>query len=100
MTHLQRNGWSGWLIVSLLSLSMSSTFYAQSQQKPDGPTKSALERIAALLQQSGESYTKVDENIWKIKFKGNVLTEFNVLITCVPGDLLVVLVIIAQKKCK
>ena len=97
MTPLQRNRWIGWLIVLLLSLSMSSNPYAQSQQKPGGPGKSNLEKIAGLLDQSGESYTRVEENTWRIKFKGKVLTDFNVLITS-AGDSLVVLVIIAEKK--
>ena len=84
-------------MISLLSLSMSSNFYAQSQQKPAGPGKSNAEKITALLDQSGESYTRVEENVWRIKFKGKVLTDFNVLITS-TGESLIVLVIVAEKK--
>jgi hypothetical protein len=97
MIRLPGNRWSGWLLIALLALSMSSNLYAQSPQKPDAPTKSTLEKIAGLLDQSGESYTKVDENTWTIKFKGKALTDFKVLITS-TGGILVVLVIVAEKK--
>jgi hypothetical protein len=77
---------------------MSPNLYAQHQQEPGAPTKSTLEKIARLLDQSGHSYTKVDENTWSIKFKGKALTDFNVIITSTPEGNLVVVVIIAEKK--
>jgi hypothetical protein len=98
MIRLPRNRWIGWLLIALLALSMPSNLYAQSQQKPGAPAKSTLEKVAGLLDQSGESYTKVDANTWTIKFKGKALTDFNVLITSTPEGILVVLVIIAEKK--
>jgi hypothetical protein len=97
MIRVRRNRWIGWLLITLLASSMSSNLYAQSQQKPDAPTRSTLEKIAGLLDQSGDSYTKVSENTWTIKFKGKALADFNVLITSTPG-ILVVLVIVAENK--
>jgi len=98
MIRLPRSRWIGWLLIALLALSMSSNLYAESQQKPGAPTKSTLEKIAGLLEQSGESYTKVKENTWRIKFNGKALTDFNVLMGSTPEGTLVVFVIVAEKK--
>jgi hypothetical protein len=98
MTRLPRNRWIGWLLIALLALIMSPNLYAQSQQKPGAPTKSTFEKIAGLLDQSGDSYTKVNENTWTIKFKGKALSDFNVFISSTPEGVLVVLVIVAEKK--
>ena len=98
MIRLPRSRWIGWLLIALFALSMSSNLYAESQQKPGAPTKSTLEKIAGLLEQSGESYTKVKENTWRIKFNGKALTDFNVLMGSTPEGTLVVFVIVAEKK--
>ena len=98
MIRLQRSRCIGWLLIALLALIMSPNLYAQSQQKPAAPTTSTLEKIAGLLDQSGYSYTKVNENTWTIEFKGKALTDFNVVISSTPEGILVVVVIVAEKK--
>lgn len=84
-------------LIALLALSMSSNLYAQSRQEPGAPTKSVLEKIARLLDQSGYSYTKVDEGVWTVKFKGKAFSDFNVMIFP-AADTLVVMVVVAEKK--
>ena len=97
MTHLQRNKWIGWLIISLLSLSMSPNLHAQHKTDVGTQTK-PLAKIAGFLEQSGYTYTKVSQNVWTVGFKGKALSEFNVTISGNESTLVVFVVLVEQQK--
>ncbi|MEO7658203.1 MAG: YbjN domain-containing protein [Pyrinomonadaceae bacterium] len=59
--------------------------------------KSSPAKLARLLEESGNSYTKVADNIWTIAFKGKTLPEFNVVASTEQG-LLFLIAIVAEKK--
>ncbi len=74
---------------------LSVAALAQSQQpKPD---KATTAKIVQLLEESGHNYGKAGENVWTIRFKGNHLSEFGVIIATGEGMLILVSVI-AEKK--
>ena len=97
MIRLQRSRWVGWLIISLLALSMSSNLHAQHKTNAGTQTK-PLAKIAGFLEQSGYTYTKARENIWTVAFKGKALSEFNVAISGNESTLLVLVVLVEQQK--
>lgn len=58
---------------------------------------SSAAKLARLLEESGDSYTKAADNVWTIAFKGKALPEFNVIATT-GQDMLVLMAIVAKKK--
>ena len=58
---------------------------------------SASPKIARLLEDSGYPYTKASNNVWSVPFQGKALPSF-LLVASVQQDLLVLFVVVAEKK--
>ena len=86
---------AGLLVFALLSATPGGiTRIAAQQAATAGATK-----VNELLTQSGYDVTRPSENVWLIPFKGDSLKDFKVILsTSGDGNLLVVFVVIAEKK--
>lgn len=78
--------------ISLLSL----TALAQAQQQPQLDKASAA-KIVQLLEDSGHNYGKAGENVWTIRYKGNHLSEFAVVVIG-HESMLILVGVVAEKK--
>lgn len=86
---------AGVLVFALFSATPGGiTGIAAQQAVATGATK-----VNELLTQSGYEIKRASENVWLIPFKGESLKEFTVILsTSGDGNLLVVFVVVAEKK--
>lgn len=69
---------------------------AAAQQKPV-LDKAAAGKIVQMLEATGLNYSKASENVWLIRYKGDQIGEFNVLVIGHEG-MLILTATIAEKK--
>ena len=78
------------LALAVLALFQSGLHTAYAQESPSA-------KIARLLESTGYTYSKGSNNAWSITFKGDVLPEFDLVISS-QQDVLVLFVLVAEKK--
>ncbi len=78
------------LAVAVLALLQSGLHTASAQETPSA-------KIARLLESTGYTYSKGSNNAWSMTFKGEVLPEFDLIISS-QQDILVLFVLVAEKK--
>jgi hypothetical protein len=90
---------AGWL--ALLGASEAQAQTAQPNPKPAAVTtaadKAAAARVLQLLEATGLGYTKAQENVWVIKYKGEQLSEFSVIVVY-SQNMLIFACVVAEKK--
>ncbi len=85
------------IVISFALIVLSSlTAPAQAQQQPKLDKASAA-KIIQLLEESGHNYGKADENVWTIRYKGEHLSEFGVIVIG-HKNLLILVGVVAEKK--
>lgn len=85
------------IAISFALIVLSSlTAMAQAQQQPTLDKASAA-KIVQLLEDSGHNYGKAGENVWAIRYKGNHLSEFGVIVIG-HENLLILVGVVAEKK--
>jgi mRNA-degrading endonuclease HigB of HigAB toxin-antitoxin module len=80
------------LIVALLLCNVA----ASAQNNPIVTDKAVTTKIVQFLEASGQGYTKAQDGIWVVKFKGNQLAEISV-ITFAIQDMLIFIATVAEK---
>ena len=75
------------LLAGLATCFQGST--ATAQNKPSA-------KVAALLEETGYSYSKAADTVWSIQFEGKSLPNFNVIASA-PKDVLVLFTVVAKK---
>jgi hypothetical protein len=85
------------IVISFALIVLSSlTALAQAQQQPKLDKASAA-KIVQLLEDSGHNYGKAAENVWSIRYKGDHLSEFSVIVIG-HENLLILVGVVAEKK--
>lgn len=85
------------LIVTLASSLPFSVCARSGQGEAKAQNTEAKAKVTRILGQSGYNFTKLDEAIWKLTFKGKDGSDTDVL-AIVEQDILVVFTIIAERK--
>lgn len=84
--------------LTLVTLTFIFAGSAHAQDKPKlNLDKASTAKLISMLEASGYNYAKAADNVWTIKFKGNELPEFNVVIIGHEG-MIILLTVIAEKK--
>ncbi|MGE0129140.1 MAG: hypothetical protein AB7U82_13770 [Blastocatellales bacterium] len=79
---------------ALVILSTSAALAQAQQLKLD---KASAAKIVQLLEESGHNYGKAGENVWTIRYKGNHLPEFGVIVIG-HENMLILVGVVAEKK--
>jgi hypothetical protein len=85
------------LFAAILLMSAATVSLAASTAGAGAQEKTPAAKVARLLEESGYTYAKAQDNIWVIAFKGKALSDFNVIVTT-EQDVVVLFVIVAEKK--
>jgi hypothetical protein len=89
------------LFTCALLLTLLAATGAQAQtDKPAAPTaadKAATAKVLQLLESTGLGYSKAQENVWAIKYKGQQLAEFPVIVIY-SQSMLIYVSVVAEKK--
>lgn len=82
------------VILLMLMVALCQEVSAQSAQpKPEA----FATKVTRLLDEMGDSYTKVKDGVWSVPFNGKAMPDFNVVISG-QSDLVVVFALLAEKK--
>lgn len=104
MISLARNFIPALLVTAVVSVLPAAGSVAHAQQPGSAapatsPSKDLQAKMTRFFEQFGSTYTKVSEGVWTIPYQGKSLTDFRVIIATTPNsDLVVVAVVIAEKK--
>ena len=84
----------------LLGATSAQAQTASSQAKPAASSaadKAATAKVLQLLESTGLGYTKAQDNVWVIKYKGQQLSEFSVIVIY-SQNMLIFVSVVAEKK--
>lgn len=84
----------------LLAATVTQAQTTPSQDKPAASSaadKAATVKVLQLLESTGLGYTKAQENVWVIKYKGQQLSEFSVIVIY-SQNMLIFVSVVAEKK--
>lgn len=84
-------------VALLLTFFVSTETMAQTAAAPSAADKAGAAKTVQLLEGSGYGYTKAQGNVWVIKFKGQQLTEFPVIVIY-SENMLILVSVVAEKK--
>jgi hypothetical protein len=78
----------------IVLLSLATPAQAQQQPKLD---KASAAKIIQLLEDSGHNYGKAAENVWTIRYRGNHLSDFSIIVIG-HENMLILVGVVAEKK--
>jgi hypothetical protein len=79
--------------VIVASATLRADAQSSAQAKSDPQT---VARLAGILERSGYTYKKAANNVWVVNFKGDSLSDINVIVTSAE-DLIIMGVVVAEK---
>ena len=84
----------------LLGAASAQAQTAQPKAQPAAPSaadKAATAKVLQLLESTGLGYTKAQDNVWVIKYKGQQLSDFSVIVIY-SQNMLIFVSVVAEKK--
>jgi len=86
-----------WVLLGVASVQAQTAQPNAQPAAPPAADKAATAKVLQLLESTGLVYTKAQENVWVVKYKGQQLSEFSVIVIY-SQNMLIFVSVVAEKK--